>query len=147
MNRPEMPAFTAWDSRLANEDLLHRTAEMLGGDWVPEEGVSWGDGACELPDGGVGRVYELRGIETGPVDDPDAARERVRELWTGWGLSPNDRALDTVRILTATNPKDRASLVFMAGPGGTGLIGDSGCAVTHGRPADEPFSPTAAPTP
>ncbi|WP_448060304.1 hypothetical protein [Cellulomonas hominis] len=145
---PPMPTFTAWQSRLANEELLHRTADLLGGDWTPVDGVTWGELTCTLPDGTPGTYYRLRGIETEPAgEDLDATIETVRDLWTSWGLEPHDRGIGEARGLSVTNPDDHAMFVFLTGPGGGALYGQSGCATTTGRPADEPLVPTPVATP
>ncbi len=145
---PPMPTFTAWQSRLANEGLLHRTADLLGGDWTPVDGVAWGELTCTLPDGTKGTYYRLRGIETAPVgEDLDATIETVRDLWTSWGLKPHERGIGEARGLSVTNPDDHAMFVFLTGPGGGALYGQSGCATTTGRPADEPLIPSPAATP
>lgn len=147
LDPPHEPTpFTAAESRVANEALLYATAETLGGDWNYDD-IRLTSLSCRQPDGTPGRSFFLRRIETGVLKDLDASIETVRDLWTGWGLTPGDRRFDAARGLSDTNPDDGAGFYLLSGPGGTVLAGESACADHEGTDLDPPPGPADGTTP
>lgn len=123
---------TAWENRLAMDEVMVESATVAGisSDLLPErEGPLW----CRRNDGRDGVSYLLHPVQDGPVADPTATLDLVERLWRDKGYTVTRAPAGGMQALGATTP-DGATLQMMAGPVGTGIIGETGCALVDGGP-------------
>ncbi len=149
MHRPDMPTFTAWESRVEGEAIIVGTAAVLGLETQPDHFTVLPALTCTLPDESDGHEFELRGLEHRIEGDAlypgptlDTWKAQVRAHWSSLGLEPQDFSRGDKRVVVIT-VADGGEIAFLAGPVGFTLYGYSGCAVTEGT---EPPS-AAAPSP
>ncbi|WP_155859319.1 hypothetical protein [Cellulomonas sp. KRMCY2] len=123
---------SAWENRLAMDEVIVESATLAG---ISSELLAEREAplSCRRNDGRDGVSYFLHSVEDGPVADPTATLDTVEQLWRDKGYTITRGTAGGAEALAATTP-DGATLQMFAGPGGTGIIGETGCALIDGGP-------------
>lgn len=129
---------TAWQSRLSMEQAMTETAASIGLAVQAREPQS-GALTCDLPGGGQGWSYLVRGFQGPAVTDLETALPKVRAAWESKGWKVVDQKVGDGKGLRATLP-DGGSFALLSNSDTTIFTGESGCARTAGGPATSPMS-------
>lgn len=124
---------SAWEDRQALEGVLTETALAVGLTVESEADPYVRAVQCGRNDGRTGFAYLLPAVQAPPVDDAAAMLGAIEEYWQSLGYTTNEGEYlgsPAMRAVTATGAQMRA----VAGPAGTGIAGETSCALVDGRP-------------
>jgi len=125
---------TAWQSRIAMEQVMTETATTIGLTVQPRKADDE-PLACDRAGGGEGFSFLVRGFEGPTIEDLDASLAQVRAAWEGQGLVVHNRAIGDKKGLSTTLP-DGGSFYMLSGSDVTIFAGESACARTVGAPTE-----------
>ena len=123
---------SAWEDRQTLESLMADTAKAVGLTGETEIDPYLEPYECVRNDGRTGYAYVLPGFEA-PAAKDSAVLGEVEAYWQSLGYATYEGdylGLPAMNATTANGAQMRA----VTGPGGTGLAGETGCALTDGRP-------------